>query len=266
MGQSKWAGACALVVALSIVVGLKADDADQNPFEAEVSPGADVGRQTGQAERRIERALDSPLKSPLQFPETPLNTIMGLISDEYDIPILFDTAALDAVAVSPDQEIDVDIGGVTLRSAVELMLRQIEDLTYIIDKEVLLITTEDEANSRLEVRVYRVDDLWDLSHNAPPKDFKGGSWADFSPLLEVVTSCVEPDSWNENGTGEGEIHQLPPGMLVIYQTAKVHHGVDGLLSQIRRVRQQIKNNGAEAEAMHSSAALAAKEADEDDGR
>ncbi len=113
----------------------------------------------GEAESRIFEALRKPLISPLQFPQTPLNTIMGLISDEYDIPIVFDTAALDAVAVSPDQEIDVDIGGVTLRSALDLMLKQVEDLTYVVDNEVLLITTEDEANTKLQVKVYPVADL-----------------------------------------------------------------------------------------------------------
>ena len=38
-------------------------------------------------------------------------------------------------------------------------MKQVEDLTYIVDNEVLLITTEDEADKRLQVKVYPVADL-----------------------------------------------------------------------------------------------------------
>ena len=72
---------------------------------------------------------------------------------------MFDTAALEAVAASPDVEVTINISNVTLRSALELMLKEVEDLTYIVDNEVLLITTEEEADTRLQVKVYPVADL-----------------------------------------------------------------------------------------------------------
>ena len=113
------------------------------------------------AEERIQSALREPLKAPLDFTEVPLNEIINTLQDEYDIPIVFDTAALDEVAISPETEVTVNLRNITLRSALNLMLKNpgIEDLTYVIDEEVLLITTEDRANATLKVKVYPVADL-----------------------------------------------------------------------------------------------------------
>ena len=116
---------------------------------------------TGEAEQRIEEALRSQLRAPLEFVETPLNAIMEIISEEYGIQIVLDNSALDALAISPDTEVTVNLRSISLRSALELMLKSpaTEDLTYIIDNEVLLITSQDEADARLTVKVYPVADL-----------------------------------------------------------------------------------------------------------
>ena len=110
---------------------------------------------------RIEAALDEQLKSPLQYEDQPLNEVIDTLQEEYDIPILFDVAALEEVAIAPETEVTINLRDISLRSALNLMLRQpgLEDLTVVIDEEVLLITTEEKANEKLTVEVYRVDDL-----------------------------------------------------------------------------------------------------------
>jgi hypothetical protein len=249
MGQSKWAGACALLAVVGFVVSVGGEEVAQNPFGAD-APAADPNATPAEkpaaakepahtrefAERRIEFILDQPLTSPLDYPETPLNTIASIISEEFDIPIKFDTKALEAIAVSPDVEVTVSLQNVTLRSALDLMLGQVEDLTYIVDKEVLLITTEDEANKRLEVRVYRVDDLVreDGAKSQPIDEDR------FDALHDIIVSTVEHDSWTENGTGEGEILNFAPGMFVIGQTHRVHEQINELLAEIREVKGAIE--------------------------
>jgi hypothetical protein len=96
----------------------------------------------GEAERRIYGALREPLREPLDFVEQPLRDVVTIISDTYDIPIQFDNAALDAVAASPDVEVSIQISNVSLKSAMELMLKNAgaEELTYIVDNEVLRST------------------------------------------------------------------------------------------------------------------------------
>ncbi len=114
------------------------------------------------SEERIQSTLREPLKAPLEFEEQPLSDAMAQIADEYQIPIQFDNAALDEIAISPDTEVTLPaLRNVTLRSALNIMLKQpgLEDLTYIIEEEVLLITTEERANESLKVKVYPVADL-----------------------------------------------------------------------------------------------------------
>jgi hypothetical protein len=220
MGQNKWGLICALGVTL-IAGRLVAQEASDNQ------------RRPANAEERIELQLTQPLKTPLEFIEAPLNHIMDVISEEYDIPILFDQAALDAVAQSPETEVNVNVRNVSLRSAMELIFKNAEDLTYVVDNEVLLITTEDEANARLEVRIYRVDDLGPLTTTVLPRRGGGAAQAPYDSLMGVITDCVEPHSWKVSGKGEGVIKFLKPGMYVVLQTRRVHGQIEDLLGEIR---------------------------------
>lgn len=248
MGQKNWAGACALVVAgvammwSPLARGQEGAKAEANPFDigGDGIASGESGHGPAYAARRIEWILDQPLKSPLQYPETPLNTITGILSEEYDLPIVFDTAALDAIAVSPEVEVSVSLANVTLRSALELILKQVEDLTFIVDKEVLMFTTEDEAMTRLEVRVYRVDDLL---RERGPEDAAAIYEDRFDALQDIIVSTVEHDSWTKNGTGEGEILQFGPGMFVVGQTHRVHEQIEELLGEMRRVKGEIDATG-----------------------
>jgi hypothetical protein len=236
MGQNVWGYRCALVIAaaLAVVTPLRAEDAASSDAPA-VKP---VYRlcDCDPAASRIEAILDQPLKVPLEFVETPLNQIAMVLADDYGIPILFDTAALDAVATSPDVEVTINIAKVSLRSALDLMLRNAGDgdLTYFIDNEVLLITTQEESERRLMVCVYRVDDLVVL-----PRQSIVGARIDYEPLVQLIWSSVERESWLENGTGEGEIVAFPPGIIVISQTKNVHDKVDQFLARLRSVRRDV---------------------------
>jgi hypothetical protein len=205
-----------------------------NPSNAQHSPGE--GASPADAERRIERTLDVRLSGTLEFVDQPLNLALQQIADEFEIPIVFDNTALESIAVSPDQEVTVPpLSGITLRSALELILADLE-VTYVIDDEVLLITSQDEAASRLEVRVYQVDDL------VYGQGADGARVLDedrFEALVDIIIAAVEQDSWERSGTGEGEIHRFPPGMLVVSQTRRVHDQIDRLLDDMREVKSAI---------------------------
>ncbi len=113
----------------------------------------------GGAEQAISKALSDPL-SPLglEFQAAPLSEVVDFLRTEYDIEVQLDLQALDDLGLSPDDPIDVNLRNISLRSALRIMLRQL-DLTYVISDEVLLITSEEEALTRLQVKVYPVADL-----------------------------------------------------------------------------------------------------------
>jgi hypothetical protein len=191
------------------------------------------------AAERIESALDQELRAPISEVEAPLNQTLQVLAEDYHIPIIFDTSALDAVAASPEVEVSIDIANVSLRSALDLILQSAgEDLTYIINNEVLLITTQEEAEKRLEVRVYVVNDL--------VREASSLVWnedVDFDSLIEAIVATIEHESWMVNGTGEGEIQPLSPGMLVVSQTRRVHERIGDLLQQIREAKREVNAEG-----------------------
>jgi hypothetical protein len=247
MGQT-WRGqrfllsaVCAMASALT-AASLSAEE--QTTASIAKSPKPRSYAAANAAAERIELALDQKLKASLSEVEAPLNQILTVISEDYEIPIIFDTAALDAVAASPEVEVSIEIANISLRSALDLILKNAgEDLTYIIDKEVLLITTQEEAEKRLEVRVYVVDDLVSARSSLVWSDD-----VDFDSLIDAIVATVETESWMENGTGEGEIQPLAPGMLVVAQTRRVHEQIGDLLQQIREAKREVNANGSEQRA------------------
>ncbi|MEM6330390.1 MAG: hypothetical protein AAF790_09085, partial [Planctomycetota bacterium] len=113
----------------------------------------------GEAELRISEALQGPLTSVgLDFTDTPLEEVVEFLRAEYQIEIQLDTLALEDLGIGADEPITVNLRNISLRSALRIMLKQLE-LTYIIKDEVLQITTEEAAALELTVKVYPVGDL-----------------------------------------------------------------------------------------------------------
>jgi hypothetical protein len=108
------------------------------------------------AEVKIIRALDDPTE--LEFIETPLQDVIEFLKTRHNIEIQLDKKALEEAAIATDTPITRNLKGVTLRSALRLMLREF-DLTYVIRDEVLQITTRTAADTLLTTKVYPVADL-----------------------------------------------------------------------------------------------------------
>ncbi|MDC0936399.1 hypothetical protein OAS39_08935 [Pirellulales bacterium] len=227
---------CALLSTIaSPLLAQQADDplGSSPPDGAESARPAPSNSSAGlDAEARIEAVLAQPLTAPLEFPETALNQVLEFLSEDYGIPIVIDSAAFDTLAISPDTDVNIHIRHTTLDSALKLMLRSpaLEGIVHVIDHEVLLLTSRDVANSTLKPRVYRVDDLI--------RDRRTGE-LDFDSLISLIIYSVAVDSWQENGTGEGAIQPLTPGILVISQTRPVHAQITKLLAEIRNAKNAI---------------------------
>jgi hypothetical protein len=112
--------------------------------------------QSGPAEERILSALDEPTE--LEFIETPLSDVIEYLKDRHKIEIQIDKKALEDAGVTSDTPVTWNLRGIKLKSALKLMLGELE-LTYVIENEVLSITTSEEANSTLKTKVYPVADL-----------------------------------------------------------------------------------------------------------
>jgi hypothetical protein len=171
--------------------------------------------------QQLYDVLKSPLPSAgLNFPEgTPLEEVIAYLSEEYVIPILLDTVALDELGIGPDEPVSISVRNIRFDQALRRMLEPLE-LTYVIDSGVVLVTSEEEALTKLRLAIYDVRDLL----------LQG----DYHPLMEIITSTIASDTWAENGSGEAEIRAYPQrGALVVSQTISVHEEIDGLLTAMR---------------------------------
>jgi hypothetical protein len=115
-------------------------------------------RSESKPEQRISEALDQQVDFTIE-PQS-LKDAIDFIAARYQIPIVVDQKALDDANVDTSSEVKGNFPGIKLRNLFKLLLEQLSaPLTYVIEDEVLKITTVDKANEKLSIRMYPVGDL-----------------------------------------------------------------------------------------------------------
>ena len=109
-------------------------------------------------EERIRAALDEPTE--VEFIDLPLQDCLNFLKDFHNIEIVVMKADLEAEGVETDTPINLTLSGISLRSALKLMFEGHGlPIKYVIEDEVLKITTEAYAGAARTTRVYPVGDL-----------------------------------------------------------------------------------------------------------
>jgi hypothetical protein len=198
---------------------------------------SDAAKEPVAPEAAIKKALASPTQ--VEFIDTPLQDVIDYLKDYHHIEIQLDRKALNDVGVEPDKPITKNLKGISLRSALRLILRDL-DLTYVIEDEVLLITTRELAERQLTTKVYPVADLVECRNS------KGQPRDDYDTLIEVITSIIQPTTWDAVG-GAGSITGASLStakVLVVSQTQDVHEQIIDLLEQIRAIAAKTPDAGS----------------------
>lgn len=270
-------------------------------------------RQQLQAEhknRRNERELEieQKLKTPvsLKFRDRPLTEVLEHLAKLAAVNLHLDPKGLEEEGVSAETTVTIDLSqDISLKSALNLILEPLR-LSYVIQNEVLKITSEQLRDTVCETRTYDVADLvipipnfspsgrygltaaiaegynmtgsgsglgpgsaFIASQNGTnasgaidpavlaqinqlmpgnngtasgmnqpvsmgPGGMGGGAQADFDSLIELITTTVKPQTWDEVG-GPGSVSPFQNNLsLVISQTEDVHEEIVDLLEQLRR--------------------------------
>ncbi|QEG01267.1 hypothetical protein Mal15_53430 [Stieleria maiorica] len=164
------------------------------------------------AEQRINAALDD--QTTIQFIETPLAEAMQTLSAQHDIPIVIDHRALEEIGLDANAGTSIALTNVSLRSALRLMLRDLE-LTYLIKDEVMQITTVEAAEDNLIVEMYV------LPANLAAKS---------NDVIKVLTATVVPDTWETLG-GPSTAMAIDH-VLVVSTTSDVHDRAERFLAML----------------------------------
>jgi hypothetical protein len=182
-----------------------------------------------ESERRIREALKSPTE--IDFVETPLTDAIRVLKQRHAIEIQLDDKALEELGIAADTPITRKVSGISLRSALRLMLREL-GLTCVIKDEVLLITSPEVAQSTefAKPTIYPVGDLV-LPRGSTYSD---STMADFDSLIELIQNTVATDTWQDVG-GPGSTERFEVNLsLVISQSQEVHEEIEQLLEELRR--------------------------------
>lgn len=216
----------------------------------------------GQASAASQATLQEKLNQriDLDVVEMPLKDICIMLGENNRLQIHLQLKKLEEASVSADTPVTKTFKQVRLSTVLELMLKDLE-LTYVEKDGLLLITTPEDAETTMEIRVYDCRDILAMATPigadklvvpaARPADPKANTGFDpFSRrnaegvrpisehdvratrLISLVEANVDADSWRSVG-GPGEISEFN-GLIVVTQTAQTHEKVERLLDMLRQ--------------------------------
>ena len=164
----------------------------------------------------------------MDFTETQLSDVVSYLKDYHHIEIQLDRKALEAASIGEETPVTRQLDGVTLRSALHLTLAAL-DLTYVVEDEVLLITTPDVASRALVTKIYPVGDLLATREGKAKSD-------GFKALTQAIRSTIRPNSWSTVG-GPADVVCVPEARaLVVMQIDDAQQDVAELLAGLRKAR------------------------------
>lgn len=183
------------------------------------------------SEQHADQVIRARLRQPLsvKYQGQPLSEVARELARSLSINVHLDRHVLSDAGIDPDAlSITADMHGVSAGSAISKMLSGY-GLTWDIDEEALVITTKEQADAQVKVRVYLVRDL--VATN--PIDVQAD---DADALIDVITGTVATHTWSELG-GPGTLEYFcNSGGLVVSQTREVHDELENLLAGLRKAR------------------------------
>lgn len=108
-------------------------------------------------EERIQAALSDTTE--VAFSDAPLEEGLKYLEDLHSVEIWLDKETLTTQQINTDHPVNLQISGVSLKSALHLMLEPLS-LALVIEDDVLKITTKARADKAIVTRTYPVSDLF----------------------------------------------------------------------------------------------------------
>ncbi|MBQ6108981.1 MAG: hypothetical protein IJK97_12290, partial [Thermoguttaceae bacterium] len=117
----------------------------------------------------VDKKLMDSLKEETSISafDTPLTEVVDKLKSQHGIEIQLDKTALEEESIDAEMPITLDVHGISLAAALRLMLTS-NQMMYVIEDEVIKITTQTKAEESLSTRVYPVADLVIPIQNLPP--------------------------------------------------------------------------------------------------
>jgi len=173
---------------------------------------------------KVAVALRQPC--PVDFKEAKLAEALAAIEGREKVHLRVDRKSLEDMGVDAENSaVKFSASGLTVHGVLTYMLNEI-GAAWTVDGETIIVCSAEDAESRLQAIRYPVSDLLARLGN------------DTETLVDVLTSTVEPTTWDSAG-GPGSIAPEPQGpsgpALAVSQTYRVHEQIAELLAALRTV-------------------------------
>lgn len=169
--------------------------------------------------KHIEKVLGE--KNEVAYLDTQLGDIVNDLELRTRLNIELDFAALTADGKGTEMLFTFVSKDASLKSILNQLLAK-QGLTWIVEDEALIITTQAGAEARAPTKAYSVAAL-------AGKD----DALDFDELSEMIVQAVDPTSWRQNGGSVGVIAKISAKKtLVVTQTQANHLTIAQLLKQV----------------------------------
>jgi hypothetical protein len=152
--------------------------------------------------------------------------------------------------ITSDTPVTRNLKGISLRAALRLLLRPLQ-LTYVVDDEVLLITSHEGAGQRKSIRIYDVSDFAEQqgpvgrdpfgAPSPPPPGYAAGPPAGIQGVVNVIEQAIAPGTWGvKHGSGVVPLVRKDSAHLVVHHSANVHDEIVDLLSSLREMQRRAR--------------------------
>ena len=218
--------------------------------QANGQPTADQADPHEQLRQRISLSLDA----------VPLPQALRQLADKLQTNIVLDEESIRKAGIDMGAPVTIHVQVPERASAVLKLILQPRRLGYTVEGRSIRVTTPENVETTLYVRVYSVGDLLTpaVGETSRGKDQAADANAgplpqkprhDFRSLISLITGTVEPPSWDGVG-GAGKVEPFEArSSLVITQTQPVHEQIADLLDELRRpsARQSTERAGSPAQ-------------------
>lgn len=187
------------------------------PLQREYRSRPLINNANAAAQERINELLER-VPEPMAFNESPLRDVAERLSEVLGVPVDVDSRALEDLGIDLDMPLTFSSRGKKGHAILRRMLGPL-DLAWIVQDEVLLVTTKEKVEENLEVRLYCLPSGYECDGSS------------LQPLIDLVQSTVAADTWDTVG-GPAAIRLLdigPATQLVVSTTHDVHREIEGLL-------------------------------------
>jgi len=193
-------------------------------------PVAQAGATEGRA---TFEALDKKVES-FSIEKMPLDAALEKVAREWGVKVWVNWNVVESAGGKRDEPVSVKMEGVPARQILHAILSQggSADLQFVVDDNVVIVSTRDELSSAKYqvVAVYDVREFFaDVELDSPEAQALAGA------IMDTIKATVEPDSWRDAGGTVGSIRVLN-GQLIINQSVDGQEQVAAFIKAFKAQR------------------------------